>query len=126
MTKVYQALASAIQARLNCVKSANNEWYHKHTETIESIARDCLPSGSGIDSGCSVDLDQSSGDTIVIDLSFHHMDDDGSYDGWTEHTATIEPTFDGIDIRISGRNRNQIKEYLVETLEFALCAEYPR
>jgi hypothetical protein len=48
------------------------------------------------------------------------MNDGGFYDGWTEHTVVVTPSFRGINLRISGRDRNQIKEYLYETYDYAL------
>lgn len=56
------------------------------------------------------------------------MNENGYYDGWTEHTVTVVPTFDGVDIRIGGRNRNDIKEYMHQTFDQALRTdvEYER
>jgi len=81
---------------------------------------DMLPSGSGIDSG--TELVSASATKIVLECSFHHMNDGGYYDGWSEHRITIRPTFDSLDIHISGRNRNDIKEYLHEVYHQALSA----
>jgi hypothetical protein len=122
--KVYQQLASSVQARLNCQVSGNAEWFDKHGDTIEDIQKNRLPSGSGIDNGCQVDLDKSNGDKIVIHLGYHHMNENGFYDGWTEHTATITPSFDGIDIKLSGRDRNDINDYLADVLYHSLTADY--
>ena len=77
-----------------------------------------LPSGSGIDSGTK--LVSASASKIVLECSFHHMNDCGMYDGWTDHRITIRPTFDSLDISVSGRNRNDIKEYLHEVYSLAL------
>ena len=116
-------LSSAIQARANCAQSGNTEWLNRHSATIDAIAKE-LPSGSGIDNGTRVDLDRSTADKIVLTTSFHHMNDGGYYDGWTDHTITVTPTFTGIALRISGRDRNQIKEYLYQTFDHALTTEY--
>ena len=78
-----------------------------------------LPSGSGIDSGTK--LISASASRIVLECSFHHMNENGYYDGWTEHRITVRPTFDSLDINISGRNRNDIKEYLHEVYALALA-----
>ena len=85
---------------------------------------DELPSGSGIDSGCKIDLDSSTSEKIVITFGFHHMNDGGFYDGWTEHKLTVKPSFlFGIDLKISGRDRNQIKDYLYDLFSFELKKE---
>lgn len=71
------------------------------------------PSGSGIDCGTKTDLNDWDGRKIVFYASFHHMNDSGYYDGWTEHVFTVYPSLLwGFDMKISGPNRNDIKEYL--------------
>ena len=79
-----------------------------------------LPSGSGIDRGTK--LVSASASRIVLECSFHHMNDCGMYDGWTEHRITIRPMFSGLELTISGRNRNDIKEYLHVVYHDALSA----
>lgn len=115
--KVYRQLASSCDARLRCAKTLNThqEWFDRHTETIENIVRDFLPHGSGIDSGVTFDFDLSTGEKLVLHTSYHHMNENGFYDGWTEHTVTVRSSLiHGISISISGRNRNEIKDYLAE------------
>ena len=111
---LYKLLASAIDARKRCQETKNTEWFEKHSETIEQLV-DMLPSGSGWDSGTKIDLDASHADKLVLYGSHHHMNDCGMYDGWTEHTITVTPSLiHTFHLRISGRNRNDIKEYLYE------------
>lgn len=109
-----QHIAGALEARANCARSGNVEWLQRHSERLNQLAR-FLPSGSGINNGTTIELDASNGGKIVLRTSFHHMDEYGSYDGWSEHVVTVRPAFDGIDIAISGRNRNDIKDYLRDT-----------
>ena len=133
---LYSELAAAIQARLNCsqqkaapnplpegyiakAEMVNPEWFDKWTERIHDLEQ-LLPSGSGIDCGTKVDLDASHAEKLVLYTSFHHMNDGGMYDGWTEHIIVVTPSFRGINLRISGRNRNDIKEYLYDTYNYAL------
>ena len=86
---------------------------------LESLVN-LLPSGSGIDCGSKL-LDSSKPDCIRIQADFHHMDEHGYYDGWTEHVVTIRPSLQyGFDLSVSGRNRNQIKDYLAETYHWAI------
>lgn len=121
---LYSELASAIQARKNCVQSGNAEWKHRHEDWIGYLVKNCLPSGSGIDCGTSVDLEASHGEKLVLNTSFHHMHDSGMYDGWTEHTITVTPSFSGgFHLRISGRNRNDIKELLHAEYSCALAQD---
>lgn len=118
---LYQELAATVQARLNCISHHNVEWFEKHTEHIRQLIRDFMPSGSGWDHGTTLDLENSHADKLVFYGQFHHMDQNGFYDGWTDHTVTVTPSLASrFHIRISGRNRNDIKEYLTDTFSFAL------
>jgi hypothetical protein len=120
---LYKQLSSAVQARLNCEKSMSThaEWFDRHTETIQQLVRDLLPSGSGWDSGTRIDLSESHADKLVFYGTFHHMHESGMYDGWTEHKVIVTPSLSfGIHLRITGSNRNEIKDYLHETFDCAL------
>jgi hypothetical protein len=129
---VLNALANAIVARANCAKSGNTEWHDRHSATIEHIEKEYLPSGSGFDSGTKVDLSEprgmcrSDGQTrIILTTAYHHMNENGMYDGWTEHEITVIPNLlHGYTLKISGRNRNDIKEYLHDVFTAALDAQY--
>lgn len=124
---LYSELATAIQAHKNCNarNPRNDEWFDKWTNRINELVRK-LPSGSGIDCGTKIDLDATHEEKLVLYASFHHMNDGGFYDGWTEHTITVTPSFTSkINLRISGRNRNDIKEYLNEEYYHALTQELP-
>lgn len=88
---------------------------------------DCY-GGDGLDAaGVSAMLDDclaskpSTPNRIVIDTAFHHMNDGGYYDGWSEHSVIITPSLVwGYEIRVTGRNRNDIKDYIAETFQHAL------
>ena len=115
MNKVYQVLASRVDAWARCVKENNSLWEEKHMAVIQGIMRDIMPGGSGWDCGTKMDEDKSTGEKLVLYGSFHHMDEGGGYDGWTEHTIIVRPSLIlGFILTISGRNRNDIKEYLYE------------
>lgn len=121
---LYSELAAAIQARKNCEEKNNTVWNGKWAERIRELSK-LLPHGSGIDGDCYVDHEASHAEKIVIQTQFHHMNDNGFYDGWTDHTIIVTPSFRGINLRISGRDRNQIKEYLYATFNYALSQEVP-
>jgi hypothetical protein len=121
--KLYQAIAMKIGARLNCIQSGNDAWVDRHEEDILKLA-DELPHGSGIDGENEIDLSKSTGEKIVIHTSFHHMNENGMYDGWTGHTLTITASlYNGYYMKISGRNRNDIKDYLHECFSYDLNRE---
>jgi hypothetical protein len=118
---VASRLASCIQARLNCIQSGNGTWRDRWESLIGRISDDYLPSGSGIDHGTSVDLGRSTGSELVLLADYHHMDEGGCYDGWTEHEVLASPTFDGFSVDVSGPNRNDIREYLGDVFHSALA-----
>jgi len=52
------------------------------------------------------------------------MDEYGGYDGWTEHTITVRPDLiHTIVLGISGRNRNDIKDYLYDVYHHILTLD---
>lgn len=117
-----QHIAGLLAAIENCKERGNTEWLAKHSERLQTLMREFMPSGSGIDNGTHL-LDAAKPERILFRVSFHHMDDSGGYDGWTDHTVSARPSFvHGIELRISGRDRNQIKEYLAEVFNTALQA----
>lgn len=113
-------LASAIEARTHCIAMGNAEWQERHSDTIRELCNE-LPSGSGFDKGASIDLDRCTPARLVFFTSFNHMTE-GTYSGWTEHVVTATATFTGLDIRVSGRDRGGIKEYIAETFSECLTS----
>lgn len=126
MPSLAKQIAIAINARETCLKhGGNGHWGDTWTERLNQIARSQLPSGSGFDSGTRIDLDASTEDKIVLTASFHHMNDGGFYDGWTEHRITVRPSLiHGFTLTVSGSNRNDIKDYIRQTFEYDLAREY--
>jgi hypothetical protein len=120
------AIAAAVIARNNSIKSGNKEWKLKWEDRLNQLA-DCLPSGSGVDKGTAIGWGSKSPDTdLVFVMEFHHMDSNGSYDGWTEHVLYVKATFDNsFKIRVTGKDKNGIKDYLAELLADALRTEAP-
>lgn len=122
---LYQHFASALLALSNCIASGNTEWQSRHESTLEDLARNFMPSGSGIDTGTKIDVDASLREPskLVFTFAFHHINDGGMYDGWTEHRLVVSPSLAfGLNLKITGRDRNQIKEYLHDVFHSALTA----
>ena len=121
---LYRELAALVEARLNCIKSGNTEWEERHGERIIDLCHEHLPHGSGLDHVVEVMVYDSKPDKLVISADFHHMDENGMYDGWSEHTIVITPSLaHNFNLRITGRDRNDIKEYLAEIFGYALEQE---
>jgi hypothetical protein len=92
---------------------------------VEKFVKEYLPSGSGLDGHIGIDYARSNDNRIVIDVEYHHMNEYGMYDGWTNHSIIIKPHFVwGFDLRVTGKDRNDIKEYLANLFTEALHEEY--
>lgn len=124
---VYQVMANRLIAWHNCHKSSVMEEFvrilnlQKHEDRLDELVREYLPSGSGFDNGTKLNYDRSTPDKLVFETSFHHMDNHGGYDGWTEHVVVVRPSLaHGFVVDVTGRNRNDVKTYIVETFNHVL------
>ena len=121
---LYREIASLVDARRRCIATNNGEWKDRHGDTLRLLCKEFMPRGSGIDGGTLLDLDASTGDRLVFETSYHHMNDVGMHDGWTDHKVIVKPSLAlRFDIRITGRDRNQIKDYLHEVFSGDLKQE---
>lgn len=122
--KRYEQIALLIGAVQNCAKGGNYEWKERHEDSLDEIMLNTSPSGGGIDNGTSIDVDNCTADKLVFATAFHHMDENGYYDGWTDHTIAVKPSLiGGITLRISGPNRNDIKDHLHDVYHSWLTEE---
>lgn len=103
---------------------------HEAQEYVEKLVKEHLPSGSGFDSGVEVDWDATKKDKLVLKSGFHHMNEDGYYDGWSHFQVIVFPsfTFCGFDMKIKSigcwhRRYIDTKEYVDETFFQALNKE---
>lgn len=130
---IYQHIASALCAFHNCKRSGSLEWQDNHESTINQLCKDFMPSGSGVDCGTEFDWDASSTERqlkdsiparLVFSFSYHHMNENGMYEGWTSHKATVKPCLVfGYKLAISGPDKNGIKDYLYDLFSHALDTE---
>jgi hypothetical protein len=124
MTKLYVQLAEDIQAYKSVEKNGSLIWRESWKDEIYKLVKNHMPSGSGIDSGVELDFEKSTGEKLVFNTSYHHMNEVGMYDGWTEHQVIVTASLvHGITLRITGRNRNDIKDYLHDVFHEALMKE---
>ena len=127
MAQIYQALASKVTAMRNCLDNGNGEWHERHHDAIRAIVREFMPRGSGFDAGTRFDACEhvdSKRERLVFQTAFHHMNDAGYYDGWTQHSVIVTPSFSGFDLRVTGPNRNDIKDYIADCFHDALSRAY--
>jgi hypothetical protein len=121
--KVYQIIASSLQAYNNCIENKNTEWLDRHRETIKRIVENYLPSGSGFDSGTRFDIDESEPNKLIFYTSYHHMNSSGCYDGWSDHTITVTPSLsNGFDLHITpDKDYFDLKEIEYQVAMYDAC-----
>jgi len=104
--KLYQKISSLISARNNCLKDSNSEWYEKHTEKIEELTKEHFPSGSGFDGFYSLSLESSTPERLVFFCEYHHMNENGYYDGWSTLKVIVRPSLQfGFTFKLTGIQR---------------------
>ena len=82
-----------------------------------------LPSGSGFDNGTSIIA--ADAQKIVFETAFHHMDEHGSYCGWTNHRVTVRASMTiEIELHVSGPNKRGIKDYIAEVFASVMYREF--
>jgi len=113
--KRYEKLARLNGARIRCRDTENKEWYDNHSDAIVEMMYETAPSGSGFDNGTHFNFEQSTGEKLVFEAGYHHMNGDGMYCGWSEHLVKITPSLQfGFNIKVTGQNKNDIKNYIVD------------
>lgn len=127
---LYSELGSMVNSwysHSDCSKSQsaiNAQFADEFRDKIESLVKQHMPSGSGFDAGTRIDFNVSHAEKLVFTTSFHHMNETGYYDGWTEHTITVTPSLaNHFNLRISGRNRNDIKDMIYEQFQYCLMTD---
>ena len=121
--KVYNAIYNSLRMLAG---NAEDLFKENALYALAYLEETFLPSGSGFDNGTHIiTQDVKKGDEkIRIQANFHHMNGDGYYTGWTEHFVTVKPSLDGfLNISVSGRNKDGIKEYILDTFHTVLNAE---
>jgi len=105
-------------AQLLAWSPPTGKWSDVRHERERSLVH-ALPHGSGIDT--DLDLSNSTPQRLVIMFGFHHMNDNGMYDGWTNHSVIVTPCLqNGFSLRITGKDRNGIKDYLADLFHSAM------
>jgi hypothetical protein len=120
---VAHALSSLVNARIQNEKLwGKTKEAHECIDKISQICSDHMPRGSGIDQGTKFLLDPSTPDKLVFQVSYHHMDEHGFYDGWSDFTLFAKASFTepAGTLFLKGRDRNDIKDYLYDIYHDAL------
>jgi hypothetical protein len=118
--KRYQKIAAQV---LIINGATNQDHIFMAEERLDGLMSDA-PRGSGFDAGTSIDFDASNKDRLVFTTEFHHMDDNGFYDGWTDHRVIVKPDLlFGFSLRITGRNKRDIKDHIGDVFHTWLSEE---
>lgn len=120
MSTLASLLASYTNHMGKVAKDGDIEAEPSFEDAIRGLVKGYMPSGSGFDCGTEFDFDRSTDSKLVFHTSFHHMDEGGGYSGWTDHTITVRPSFNGLTIKVSGRNKDGICDYIGDTFYEAL------
>lgn len=112
-------LISEIASKCNWDKTVNDDYRWK-CDLALSILQNELPSGSGIDCGCKIDVSKSSIRKVIITFDYHFLNENGFYDGWESYKLTVIPTLIGFGLKITGKNKNMIKDYFYDTFDYEL------
>lgn len=122
--KLYQEIAALVDAYKRCDASGNVEWQDHHRERVDALVSSSLPSGAGFNNGTTLDWNKSSGERLVFNTAYQHMNRGGFYDGWSHHTVIVTPSLVfGFTLCVTGRDRNEIKSYIAESFHYDLSAE---
>ena len=117
--KIYEAI---ISSQLTLDKSEDEERLEQAEEQLEKIEK-MLPHGSGFDNGTKIV--EATRQRIVFETSFHHMDENGYYCGWTEHRVIIKADLlYGYVVQVSGVNKRGIKEYIRDVFYALMVREF--
>ena len=98
---------------------------------LETLVKEWMPRGSGIDCGTKLDVEKSTRTKLVFTFDYHHMNEDGYYCGWSSHKLIVTPTFDDFDLKIIGQHPSKQKhqtdwfhDYLYDTYRHALQSRF--
>ncbi len=117
-----QAYSDANGAYERCCDTGNALWRNRWMGRMQQLVG-TLPHGAGIDGDLKVK--RCTGQHITITFDFHHMDENGGYDGWSYYAIFCTATFSGVDVRVQGRDAGGTKDYLADLFHAAVTSEAP-
>ena len=108
--KLYQVIANKLQAMKNLENMDDpNGWYDKHAKSIEDLIKDHFPHGSGFDGDVWLDFNLSNPEKLVFSAEFHHLNENGYYDGWPTLKVTVKASLSyGIVFKVTGPKRKYV------------------
>lgn len=117
---LYQHIAARLYQAMG-TESTPVDIEMRNADEIARLCREFMPSGSGFDNGTTLDLDECKpGKRMTFNTAFHHINENGYYDGWTHHKVIVEADFSGFTVKVTGRNKRDIKDYIVDVFRTTL------
>ena len=104
--KVYQQLARLVDW------NPTGEYLDSKNEQMEDLVKNYLPSGSGFDGDISID-EKSTDKKIILHVEYHHMNDNGFYDGWSTFKIIITPSL-AYDYSLVVKGETVVKKYFYD------------
>lgn len=107
--KLYQKIAKVLSQKNTPLK-----------EKELALLVELLPIGNAIETECDLLLNSTKKRIVIFTAYWHPIMKE-----WINHQVIITPSFEGeIDIRVTGKNVNNIKQYLHDVFREALLKEY--
>ena len=104
--KVYQQLARLVDW------NPTGEYLDSKNKRVDELIDKYLPSGSGFDG--KIELDEKSTDKkIILHVEYHHMNDNGFYDGWSTFKIIITPSL-AYDYSLVVKGETVVKKYFYD------------
>ena len=104
--KVYQKMARLVDW------NPTGGYIISKNEQMEDLVKNYLPSGSGFDGDTSID-EKSTDKKIILHVEYHHMNDNGFYDGWSTFKIIITPSL-AYDYSLVVKGETVVKKYFYD------------
>ena len=86
----------------------NPSYYDSVVKNVEGLISKHFPHGSGFDSKPEFSFDLSAYNKWIIFQSYHHMNDNGYYCGWSHFKIIVTPCFvGGFEIKIIAKHSSR-------------------
>jgi hypothetical protein len=124
--KVYAHIANLFHS---ATTATNPYWAKAWKHILIEVIQEHLPSGSGFDNGCSLNFEESKTNKLVINCDYHHMDENGYYDGWSYNKIVITPDLRWefnmklVNMKGGKKLKDYDREYFIDTLNHHLNQE---
>ena len=104
--KVYQKMARLVDW------NPTGEYVSSKEKQLRDLILNYLPSGSGFDGNINIDK-KSTDKKIILHVEYHHMNDNGFYDGWSTFKIIITPSL-AYDYSMQVKGETVVKKYFYD------------